>query len=88
MVSRNLLLERLAEILVRSFEVERDAIEPSKTFKEIGMDSLAVVDLVDFLERNLSLKIDDDEFHADTTIDHALEILQARETADNPAEGT
>lgn len=72
--------ERLAEIL----EIDEDRITPASAFaRDLGADSLALIELVEALEedigeRTVGFSFDDEDLAELSTVDDAVEYVIAR----------
>lgn len=57
------LIEKVNDLLVDEFEVERDTITPDAVLKDtLGLDSLDYVDLVVVIESNFGFKVKPEDF--------------------------
>jgi len=57
------IIEKVNELLVDEFEVERDTIAPDAILKDtLGLDSLDYVDLVVLIESNFGFKVKPEDF--------------------------
>lgn len=57
------IVDKLNEILVEEFEVDKEIIDPSKNLKEtLDLDSLDYVDLVVIIESNFGVKLVEADF--------------------------
>ena len=57
------LIEKVNDLLVDEFEVERDTITPNAVLKDtLGLDSLDYVDLVVVIESNFGFKVKPEDF--------------------------
>lgn len=68
----------LADLLVDEFDVERDAVSPEATFTDLGMNSLALAELLVVAERELHLDMSD----LDVDLDPALTLAEVVEHLD------
>ncbi|MFC0055188.1 phosphopantetheine-binding protein [Streptomyces actinomycinicus] len=73
--------EKLADILVNHFQVDRSAISPDATFEDLEMDSLFLVELLLVVEKELGVKVDDDAATPRDTIGRAAEVIAAQADA-------
>ncbi|MFB7908757.1 phosphopantetheine-binding protein [Kitasatospora sp. NPDC056076] len=67
--------EKLADILVDHFQVERAAITPDVTFEDLEMDSLFLVELLVVVEAELGVKMGDVPATPRDTIGTAARII-------------
>ncbi|MBL0049606.1 MAG: acyl carrier protein [Bacteroidetes bacterium] len=57
------LIEKVNDLLVDEFEVERETISPDAVLKDtLGLDSLDYVDLVVVIESNFGFKVKPEDF--------------------------
>lgn len=71
----------LRDILVGPLKVELKKITPEATLNDLGLDSLAVVELSLVLEKDLGVKITDDELMDAPTIGAVADLIRARGAA-------
>ena len=71
----------LRDILAGLLKVEPKEITPEATFNDLGLDSLAVVELSLVLEKDLGVKITDDELMDAPTIGAVADLIGARGAA-------
>lgn len=67
--------EALTEILTGSFDVPAEDIAPDKTLDELGVDSVARVELADIAHEEFGVAIPDDELTGDTTVEQCLKTI-------------
>ncbi|WP_049568510.1 acyl carrier protein [Streptomyces sp. SBT349] len=81
--------ERLISLLAEQIAVEPAGLRPDQTFRELDVDSLAMVELVVAVENDLGLELPSDVegIDADTTLAQAALALEAlaRSAADDKA---
>lgn len=77
-------LERLSDILIAYFGVEKDEVRPEATFAELDLDSIAIVEFALVAEKEFGITIRDDEVSPHATVTDALEMLGAKGV---PADG-
>lgn len=65
----------IIDLLVEKYGVERDLVKPDATFSELGLDSLAVAELVFDIEDLLGIEIEADDVDF-TTLGEALDTVQ------------
>ncbi|RMB80130.1 acyl carrier protein [Streptomyces shenzhenensis] len=58
------------------FQVGPTAIADANTLTDLGLDSLAVVELIGFLAADLGLQLQDDTLHPAMTVDEAVAVLR------------
>ena len=62
MVDRSSVIEKVNEVFVDSFEIDRDKLQPEMSiFEDLELDSLDIVDLVVALQKEFSVNIRNDE---------------------------
>ena len=68
---------RLADVLVEDFEIERDEIVASaRLYDDLGLDSIDAVDLVVRIREITGKKVPPEQFKSVETIGDVLEILK------------
>ncbi|MEU6610105.1 acyl carrier protein [Streptomyces shenzhenensis] len=70
------LRESLEQTLTDKFQVDPTAIADTNTLTDLGLDSLAVVELIDSLAADLGLRLQDDALHPAMTVDEAVAVLR------------
>jgi acyl carrier protein len=70
--------ETLKNILVDKLKISGDQIVAEATKEDIELDSLAVVELSLVLEKELGLKISDDELMELDTVGEIVALMEAR----------
>ncbi|MCX4744406.1 acyl carrier protein [Kitasatospora sp. NBC_01287] len=68
----------LVQVLVSAFQLPADALRPEATLEELGLDSLAVVELSDILAEEFGVPIVDGELAAAASLDRLGELLAAK----------
>ncbi|HET9169915.1 MAG TPA: phosphopantetheine-binding protein [Actinospica sp.] len=61
--------------LVDTFEVQPAALQPGRTLDELGLDSLAIVELIDIMAADLDLTLEDDAIRPGMTVDEVVNAL-------------
>lgn len=69
-------MESLSQILVTRFRVADDQIVPEASFDDLGLDSLSQVELAMAIEKQLGVKITDDELDEMESIGDILRFSQ------------
>lgn len=70
--------ETVRELLVTEFKVDPSVIDASKTFGEIGLDSLDVVSFVMALEDRLGVEIPESELQHVERLGDAVALLERK----------
>ncbi|MDX3763696.1 acyl carrier protein [Streptomyces sp. AK02-04a] len=70
------LRESLEQMLTGKFQVDPAGIVEGATLTDLGLDSLAVVELIDALATDLKLQLEDDALHPAMTVDEAVAALR------------
>ncbi|MET8102828.1 acyl carrier protein [Streptomyces sp. NPDC005236] len=78
------LYEPIKSALTRHFNIPEDTIEPESTLEDLGLDSLAVVELMCILQDDLGLRVPDVE-HLKSVHGTLGEAVAAVERAQEPA---
>ena len=73
------LIEKINNLLIDEFEVERDTISPDAVLKDtLGLDSLDYVDLVVVIESNFGFKVKPEDFVGIITFNDFYEYAAKR----------
>ncbi|OLR94117.1 acyl carrier protein [Actinokineospora bangkokensis] len=70
--------DKLVDILVDRFEVDRAEITPEATFEDLDMDSLFLVELLVVVQTETGVQISEDTATPRDTIAHAAEAIAAQ----------
>ncbi|MER6957935.1 MULTISPECIES: acyl carrier protein [unclassified Streptomyces] len=73
--------EQLVELLVRLHDAPADRIRPAATLGELDVDSLTTVEISIRIERDLGVRIGDDELEPDLTLGDLAGLIDARRRA-------
>ena len=73
--------EQLVGILARLHDAPADRIRPDATLGELDVDSLTTVEISIRIERDLGVKVGDDELQPDLTLGDIAGLVDARQTA-------
>ena len=71
-------LEILRDMIVDKFEVSPEAVQPDATLESLGLDSLAVFDLIFDIESKFDIKVENDQVKITTVGDVIALIDQLR----------
>ncbi|HTJ70402.1 MAG TPA: phosphopantetheine-binding protein [Actinospica sp.] len=63
--------------LVHTFEVQAAALRPGLTLDELGLDSLAIVELIDIMAADLGVTLEDDAIRPGMTVDEVVDTLES-----------
>jgi acyl carrier protein len=78
-VSRSELWSRVHDVLVKELQVASSAITPQADFmKDLGLDSLDLIELTMALEEEFGMEIQDEEAQKIMTIPQLLELLEEK----------
>lgn len=73
------ILERLAEVLTRDFDVKRESIRPeAHLFEELDLDSIDAIDLAVTLEEEAGLIIEEEELRELRRVQDILDLIQRK----------
>jgi acyl carrier protein len=75
--------ERVVEILADMAGVSVDEVDPQDSFESLDLDSLDLVEMTLIIEDELGVEVDRDDFTGVTTIQDALDRLEATVTTSN-----
>ncbi|WP_306317511.1 MULTISPECIES: acyl carrier protein [unclassified Streptomyces] len=70
--------ERLVALLAQGFGLEADEIDPERTFGELEMDSLALVELGLSAQQEFGIALADDDIRSSDTIAQAAKTVEAK----------
>lgn len=73
--------EQLVDILARLHAAPADRIRPEATLGELDVDSLTTVEISIRIERDLGVKVGDDELQPDLTLGDIAGLVDARQAA-------
>ncbi|MBB5866923.1 acyl carrier protein [Allocatelliglobosispora scoriae] len=68
--------EHLATVLADKFEASAEEIQPQSTLEELGLDSLAVIELHLTLKEHWDIPLDDSGTTAQLTVDDVARSVQ------------
>ncbi|GAB2762975.1 hypothetical protein GCM10027174_44560 [Salinifilum aidingensis] len=68
----------LTTILTDQFEVLSDDIAPDKTLEDLGVDSVATVELADILKETFGVTVGEDELTSRNTLDQVLALITTK----------
>lgn len=68
----------LINLLIGSFDVLADDISSDRTLDDLGVDSVATIELVDILQERFGIKIAEDELTNKNTVEQAASIVAAK----------
>ena len=74
------MLEKVSKVLVDAINVDESLIKPEASLKDdLGIDSLAAVELAMELESEFGVRIEDEELEGLKTIQDILDVLRAKQ---------
>ncbi|NUP21196.1 MAG: acyl carrier protein [Streptomyces sp.] len=76
----------LVRTLTSAFQVNPDDVTGDAGLIDLGLDSLAVVELIDQLSAQLDRDLPDDALHPAMTVDEAVAVLEEADEADGADE--
>jgi acyl carrier protein len=77
--TRSEILDRLADILVKSFEIERAAVLTEALMKDdLGLDSIDAIDLAVGLEESEGVQLSEDELREIRRVGDVVELVYAK----------
>ncbi|PRX51465.1 acyl carrier protein [Prauserella shujinwangii] len=71
----------LTEILTTNFDVDSADIDPERTLDELGVDSVATIELVDILKERFGIAVDEDELTNKSTVGQVISAVTAKRSA-------
>ncbi len=76
-----MMYDRIADLLVEHFEVDRSELSPDVTFDDLGVDSLFMVEMLLILQTELGVQISEDVAAPEDTIGQAAESIDKQVAA-------
>lgn len=73
--------EQLSAIIERKFQLPPEEITPASTFADLGLDSLDVVELALVIDKELGVRLTDDELVAAEHVGAVAELAASRSVA-------
>ncbi|MGP4090913.1 acyl carrier protein [Streptomyces sp. KR55] len=73
--------DKLVDLLVNHFKVDRSEIKPDVTFEDLEMDSLFLVELLLVVQKELGVQVSDDAASPRDTIGRAAEVIEEQAAA-------
>lgn len=70
--------DQLVEIVTELHDAPRDRISPEVTFAQLDIDSLTMVEISMRIERELGVRIDDDELQEDLTLGATTKLIDSK----------
>ncbi|MFF3409005.1 acyl carrier protein [Streptomyces sp. NPDC002742] len=70
--------EKLTGLLVSQLGVPAAKIEPDISYKDLALDSLALIELTMIINRELGVDLTDDELQGETTIGETVELIESQ----------
>jgi acyl carrier protein len=67
--------DKLADLLVTKFKVDRSEIQPDVTFEDLDMDSLFLVELLLVVQSDLGVKVSESSASPRDTLGRAAELI-------------
>lgn len=73
------MIEQIKKVLVDAINVDEEAVTPeAKLNEDLGIDSLAAVELALELETEFGIRIEDDELAGLKTVQDIINIIEAK----------
>jgi acyl carrier protein len=70
------ILEIVNKVLEEEFEIDAELLKPEALlFEDIGLDSLDAVDLIVMIDKELGVRIEEEEARAIRTLDDVYQII-------------
>jgi acyl carrier protein len=70
--------EQLKQIMERKFQVPIEDIEPEATLNDLGLDSLDLVELALAIEREIGVRVTDDDLAEAGRLDSIVDLVMSR----------
>ncbi|MDV6011958.1 acyl carrier protein [Haloechinothrix sp. LS1_15] len=68
----------LTSILTANFDVPDAEISPGRSLNDLGIDSVATVELADLLQQQYRITIDDEELSTNNTVEQLIGLVAAK----------
>lgn len=70
--------EKLTDLLVSQLGVPAAKIEPGISYKDLALDSLALIELTMIINRDLGTDLSDEILQGETTVADTVELIEAQ----------
>ncbi|KIH99595.1 hypothetical protein LP52_06935 [Streptomonospora alba] len=70
-------------ILSEEFDIPADEIIPGNTLEDIGVDSVAAVELGDILQHKFGIRIGEDELTTQSTVEQVVGVVSGKAGAEH-----
>ena len=71
--------QKITDVFVKEFGIERDAVTPeAKLFEDLDLDSIDAIDLAVKLETELGIKLVESELRSIRTVSDVVEVIFKR----------
>ena len=77
--------ELVSALLSSQFEVDPDAVEPGASLADLGLDSLAAVELLDILQEHTKVQLETEEADLALTVGELADRISGSVTTSDPA---
>jgi len=74
-------LRQVTALLVASFGVETQEIQPDVTFAELDVDSLALVEFALMIEKEFGVEVGEDELTGESTVRDVVALIEDKKKA-------
>lgn len=79
MITQSEIIERVNAFFVEEFELSEDLLEPEATLrKDLGIDSLDVVDVIVLVDREFGVKITTEELKSLVTLGDLYDFIESK----------
>jgi acyl carrier protein len=72
------LFDTIAQVISRRFRIDPSELVPDASFEELGLDSLSQIELATSIEKELGIKISDDDISQMSSIADIVQSLESR----------
>ncbi|MBB5999977.1 acyl carrier protein [Streptomonospora salina] len=70
-------------VLSEEFDIPVDEVESGSTLEDIGVDSVAAVELGDILQHKFGIRIGEDELTAQSTVEQVVAVVSGKAGAEH-----
>lgn len=68
----------LSDVLIQNFDVVENDIAPERTLDDLGVDSVATIELVDMIQEEFGIKISEEELSNKDTVGQVISTVTAK----------
>ena len=69
----------LNELLVNKYEVSQDDLQAERTLDDLGLDSLAIMELVDDIKADFGVALDEEDLKKTMTVTEVMSVIEKKQ---------